>query len=108
MTLGKKGKNLICGAQDGSIFIYSLGSLSNKPQKFKAHNIKSNGTSYVSISEKYGLVYSGGYDGSFMILKSEDRVQIQQTQVRPTLNEILNVQIQDLKDESVMHYNDVL
>lgn len=61
-----------CFYKDGSVFIYSLISLSNNPQIFRAHNIKSEGVSYVHLSEKYNLLYTGGFDGSFMILKTEE------------------------------------
>ncbi|EAR97028.3 hypothetical protein TTHERM_00196190 (macronuclear) [Tetrahymena thermophila SB210] len=105
MIISDQFNLLITGGQDGSIYLRNLEKLSEF-QQIKSHNWKINGVSTLDFSKKYKLLYSGGYDGSFFAW-SLDKVSFQNIQRN---YEILreDVNIQDLPDEKVMHYQKVL
>lgn len=44
-----------------------MDKLNDVKNSIKAHNLKDKGVSALDFSNKYNVVYSGGYDGSFFI-----------------------------------------
>jgi WD40 repeat protein len=61
----------LSGGLDGTIMKRSLKEPS-RPSKFKAHNYLTGGVSWCSLSERYPLIFSGGFDGSILVFKEKD------------------------------------
>jgi WD40 repeat protein len=67
-----------------------------------------NGCSALDYSNKYKLVYSGGYDGSFFIWKLDD-VVMKDFGKLPATSVLLEIEdIDDLPDSSILHFRKVL
>lgn len=67
-----------------------------------------NGCSALDYSNKYKLVYSGGYDGSFFIWKLDD-VVMKDFGKLPATSVLLEIEdIDDLPDSSILHFKKVL
>lgn len=67
-----------------------------------------NGCSAVEHSNKYKLIYSGGYDGSFFIWKL-DEVMMKDFGTLPASSVLLEMEeMDDLPDSSILHFKKVL
>lgn len=107
LKVSNDGKHLVTGSQDGTIYVRKFDNLSDF-ESLKCHNLMTNGCSAVEHSNKYKLIYSGGYDGSFFIWKL-DEVMMKNFGSQPSSSILLEIEeMDDLPDSSILHFKKVL
>jgi hypothetical protein len=69
MTFNSEGDYLITGGSEGTVVKRSIENLDDF-EVFKAQNYKNGGINCLGVSAKYPLVYTGGADGSIVVIKT--------------------------------------
>ncbi|CAD8159373.1 unnamed protein product [Paramecium pentaurelia] len=99
---------LYSSAKDGTIMFRSYQQLNQDVRLLRGHNLKSGGVSTIFVSQKYKMIYSGGFEGDLFwwtgekIRGDSDAAQLMKNNYNAPM------EIQDMPDQEVRYYQQVL